>query len=172
MMADLEIEPGAAADYDAVLELNEAAVPHVNSISTETLGRLHAQSTCLTVVRAPGVAGLAGFLLALPQSAAYESLNFGYFRRHYPQFVYIDRVVISPQWRRGGIGQALYRDLFTRLPADCPLVCCEVNVRPPNAPSLAFHRRMGFSPVGEQDTEGGKKRVSLLVRYPDRSDDP
>jgi predicted GNAT superfamily acetyltransferase len=33
-----------------------------------------------------------------------------------------------------------------------------------NAPSLRFHERLGFEPVGEQQTEGGDKRVRLLVR--------
>jgi predicted GNAT superfamily acetyltransferase len=43
-------------------------------------------------------------------------------------------------------------------------VSCEVNVVPMNAGSLRFHMRLGFDSVGQQATEGGKKRVSLLVR--------
>ena len=41
---------------------------------------------------------------------------------------------------------------------------CEVNLRPPNPGSMAFHRAMGFDEVGTQNTEGGSKTVSLLVK--------
>jgi predicted GNAT superfamily acetyltransferase len=40
---------------------------------------------------------------------------------------------------------------------------CEVNVRPRNDASLAFHEAIGFREVGQQDTDGGAKRVSLLA---------
>ena len=48
---------------------------------------------------------------------------------------------------------------------DHPVLCAEVNLAPRNDRSLAFHKRFGFSPVGEQETEGGLKRV-LLLEYP------
>jgi len=35
---------------------------------------------------------------------------------------------------------------------------------PPNPESLAYHESLGFKPVGEQDTEAGKKRVRLFER--------
>ncbi len=107
---------------------------------------------------------VAGFLLALPETADYDSMNFGWFKRSYPAFVYIDRIVVSGHHRRAGIGAALYADLSRHVPAGCPLLTCEVNLRPPNPSSLAFHGRMGFAPVGEQDTEGGSKRVCLMAK--------
>ncbi len=39
----------------------------------------------------------------------------------------------------------------------------EVNIEPHNHVSLKFHDRYGFSPVGEQDNEGGTKRVVMLA---------
>jgi predicted GNAT superfamily acetyltransferase len=42
------------------------------------------------------------------------------------------------------------------------VLCCEVNVRPRNDVSLEFHHTVGFREVGQQDTDGGKKTVSLL----------
>jgi predicted GNAT superfamily acetyltransferase len=44
-----------------------------------------------------------------------------------------------------------------------PVLFCEVNVRPRNETSLAFHEAIGFREVGQQDTDGGTKRVSLLA---------
>lgn len=107
---------------------------------------------------------LAGFLLALPETADYGSDNYRYFQARYDRFVYVDRIVVDDRFRRAGVGAALYRHLAGCLPAGCPRIACEVNVRPPNEPSLAFHRKLGFEPVGEQDTEGGAKRVCLLVK--------
>ena len=43
-----------------------------------------------------------------------------------------------------------------------PHLLCEVNVRPRNEASLLFHHSIGFREVGQQDTDGGKKTVSLL----------
>ena len=43
-------------------------------------------------------------------------------------------------------------------------VSCEVDVVPENPGSLRFHEALGFESVGQQDTEGGEKRVRLLVR--------
>ena len=39
-----------------------------------------------------------------------------------------------------------------------------MNLRPRNEVSLAFHDTMGFTSVGEQDTEGGAKTVVMLAR--------
>jgi predicted GNAT superfamily acetyltransferase len=162
-MPDLIIEAATAADYPEILALNEAAIPAVNSIPESKLAALHRQSTYLGVAR-NGAGEMAGFLLALPESADYDSLNFGYFKRTYPAFVYIDRIVVSDRIRRAGVGAALYADLAGNLPRHCRLLTCEVNLRPPNPTSLAFHERMGFAPVGEQDTEGGQKRVCLMAK--------
>ena len=162
-MSSLSILPATAADSPDLLSLNEAAIPAVNSIPPSKLAHLHAQSTYLGVAR-DDTGEVAGFLLALPETADYDSLNFGWFRRHYPAFVYIDRIIVSDRARRAGVGSALYRDLEAHIPAGCPLLTCEVNLRPPNPTSLAFHERMGFGPVGEQDTEGGSKRVCLMAK--------
>jgi predicted GNAT superfamily acetyltransferase len=42
-------------------------------------------------------------------------------------------------------------------------VTCEVNLDPPNPESLAFHARLGFARVGEQETKGGSVTVALLA---------
>src|SRR6056297_2004769 len=102
-MPDLIIEAATAADYPEILALNEAAIPAVNSIPESKLAALHRQSTYLGVAR-NGAGEMAGFLLALPESADYDSLNFGYFKRTYPAFVYIDRIVVSDRIRRAGVG--------------------------------------------------------------------
>ena len=150
-----------ADDYAQLLALNEAAIPAVNRIDTGELEHLHQQCEVLLTARQGD--RLAGFLLALNESADYGSLNYQYFLRHYDRFAYVDRVVVSEDFRRQGVGAALYTELFVHTP-DVPLITCEVNVVPPNPGSLAFHEQLGFEVVAEQDTEGGAKRVALMVR--------
>jgi uncharacterized protein len=161
-MSTLNITAAGSADYPALLVMNEEAIPAVNSIPLEKLLHLHRQSAYLGVARRDGVS--LGFLLALPETADYDSINFDYFRRNYPRFVYVDRIVVSASARRAGVGAALYEDLQRNIAADCPRLTCEVNLKPRNHRSLAFHQKMGFAAVGEQDTESGGKRVCLMTK--------
>lgn len=161
-MAEISIDDATADDYAGVLALNDGAVPAVNSIPLDKLARLHRQSIYFGVAR--DSVGIAGFLLALDQLADYDSLNFRYFARHYPRFAYIDRVVVRPDLHGTGTGRRLYHGLLAAVAGSAPLLACEVNLEPPNPGSLRFHERMGFEPVGEQLTEGGRKRVCLMIR--------
>ena len=45
-----------------------------------------------------------------------------------------------------------------------PLLCCEVNAEPPNPASDAFHRAMGFAPVGEAFLADRGKTVRYFER--------
>ena len=155
---DIALRDCTAADYDSVLRLNEAAVPAVNRITREDLAHLHAQCLSLRVATVGEL--VAGFLLALRQGANYGSPNYQWFSKNYESFGYVDRVVVGSLYRSGGVGRMLYDDLRS-VCADVPVLCCEVNLRPPNAGSLAFHHVLGFREVGQQTTEDGAKRVSL-----------
>lgn len=43
-------------------------------------------------------------------------------------------------------------------------MACEVNTNPPNIGSILFHQKFGFLPVGEQDTESGKKHIRYMIK--------
>lgn len=161
-MAQLEIGPADAADYPALLTMNSAAVPAVNLIDRAALEHLHRQSEVLLVARAGAQRPPVGFLLALNRDADYASANFLYFRNCYERFAYVDRVVVDASCRSQGIGEQLYAALIKHA-VNLERITCEVNLKPPNPRSLAFHQRLGFQQVGEQDTEGGGKRVALLA---------
>jgi len=162
MQSPFEINQAIPTDYESILALNELAVPHVNSISMETLKHLHAQSISLGVVHIEGQ--VAGYLLALDQNGDYASLNYQWFVRNYTTFTYVDRIVVSSDFRRLGIAEALYVHLIGKIPHTCPILTCEVNTRPPNPGSMAFHTSLGFEPVGEQSFEQDTKSVCMLAK--------
>jgi predicted GNAT superfamily acetyltransferase len=79
--------------------------------------------------------------------------------------LYVDRIAVDPVARKLGIGRALYKAVFDQAISDGQTgVTCEVNLKPPNPESMAFHSKLGFRPVGEQDTDNGAKRVCLLAK--------
>jgi uncharacterized protein len=155
------IRPLAPGEAEWALALNNAAAPAVNPLASEALGALIGWSDACLVAEVGGAP--AGFVLAVPgPGLPYESLNYRWFSARYERFQYVDRAVVDPAIRSRGLGGALYAELGRRASGAYPRICAEVNLRPPNPRSLAFHERMGFRPVGEQDTEGGAKRVVLL----------
>jgi predicted GNAT superfamily acetyltransferase len=163
-------EEATAADYPAILELNQAAIPEVSHLDEAALAALHRQAVMLTVARSGGE--IAGFMLILREGADYGSPNYQYFASNYEAFHYVDRIVVSEHFRRQGVGAGLYALLFEAAEGS-PRVTCEVNVRPPNPGSLGFHESLGFVTVGAQDTDGGIKRVALMVREaPEQSSRP
>lgn len=147
---------------DVIHEMNEQALPHVNSVSRDYFNGRIAGNGYFRAVYRDGRP--AAFLLAMDESADYDSLNFLWFRSRYPRFVYIDRVVVGPDHRRAGLAASLYADLLEWARGRTPRLACEVNLRPSNEPSLHFHRKQGFVPVGTQETDGGRKTVSLMIR--------
>jgi hypothetical protein len=59
---------------------------------------------------------------------------------------------------------ALYADLEGEAARrDTPRIVCELNLRPPNPRSLAFHERRGFEEVGRMEVSDGRF-VALLER--------
>ena len=134
-----------------LLALNQANLPQVGSISLREMHHLHNQAS--------------GFLIAFEPRADYGSLNFLWFKKRYPNFVYIDRIVIAAEARRNGIALALYRNLEDfAAQRHIPQMTCEYNLRPPNEISRQFHQKYGFKEVGTQETEKGKKTVSLQIK--------
>lgn len=144
-----------------LLELNNAAVPAVNALLADEFEALLAISAWTRVV----VHGEepVGFLLGLVEGCAYKSRNYQWFLQRYSSFAYVDRVVIAPSQARRGMGRCLYNDFIGWASSQGrSLLACEVNLRPRNDVSLAFHSQMGFEPVGSQYVGG--KQVQMMIR--------
>jgi predicted GNAT superfamily acetyltransferase len=162
-MKKFKIRNARRDDLEHLLELNQSNLPHVGSITQREMEHLHSQAICFLVAEFNGQT--AGFLIAFDPEADYASLNFLWFKKRYPNFVYIDRIAIAAEARRKGIANSLYQDLeHFAGERQIPLMACEYNLRPKNDVSRQFHQRYGFNEVGTQETENGKKTVSLQIK--------
>ena len=144
----------------ALLALNNAHAAQLSWLEPERLEHLVRQAF---LVRRIG--NLDAFLLALDHNAEYDSPNFQWFRSRCPRFVYVDRIVVSSSARGRGYARKLYDDLFDHaVRAGHQHVCCEVNRRPPNPASDAFHTALGFVEVGTATVYDSSRTVRYLSR--------
>lgn len=158
----MQVSDVTANDLDDVHTLNEASVPHVNSLSMDQMRWFFEHAPYFRLVRLDD--RLAGFLVGLMQGLDYASANYRFFSGRHEVFGYVDRVAVASRSRQLGIASQLYEDFTATLRGHVPVLVCEVNIRPPNPASLAYHERHGFARIGTQETEGGKKEVALLEK--------
>lgn len=159
--SSVRIRPFAAHDVEHALALNNANVPELNELDAPEVARLAALAEAALVAEVDG--SFAGFCWVIGPAQPYGSLNYGWFSRQYEEFVYLDRIAVLPDFRRYGIGRSFYETLVEQFRGTWPVLLCEVNLRPRNDASLRFHHSIGFREVGQQETDGGKKTVSLLA---------
>ncbi len=143
-----------------LLALNAA---HEVELSPLDLGQLrHLVTEAFVALR---IGDVEAFLIALDQSATYDSPNFIWFRDRFDRFVYVDRIVVGPEARGKGHARRLYERLFELArQRGHSRVVCEVNSEPPNPQSDAFHRALDFTQVGAGPVPGRDKTVRYLMR--------
>lgn len=161
-MSDFTLRPGTAADAAAVLALNNASVPHVNALTEETLAQIIAMSAHYTI--AEDAEGILGFVICIPSGRSYWSDNYKWFADRYDAYLYLDRVAVDARAKRRGVGRAIYDDLHQRAKGAWPRIALEVNLRPPNPVSVAFHSAMGYIEVGVREYAGGDNAVLMYLK--------
>lgn len=148
-------------DVPELLALNNAATPAVPTATEQELAALLEESTF--GFAAADDEGVLGFVIGFAPGTDYASPNYRYFEERGTDHLYVDRIVVAETARGMRLGQALYeRVVALAVREGRDEVTCEVNLDPPNPGSLAFHDRMGFRKVGEQET--GYATVALLAR--------
>ncbi len=155
------LRPVRTEDTEAVLRLNEEHVPLVSTMDADRMARLQEWCDRALVVEADGE--VAGFVVTFGPGSPYDSENYRWFAQRYDRdCYYLDRIVIDPRFRRRGLASLVY-DEAERLAAPYGRLALEVNSRPANEPSLAFHAGRGFVPVGERTYADGTA-VSMMVK--------
>jgi predicted GNAT superfamily acetyltransferase len=151
-------------DLATIHAINQAEVPAVGSETLTDLAHIAHVSTIALVAEIDDE--IAGFCLVLAPGADYDSMNYRWFSERYDSFVYLDRVAIAPRFQRRGVGRSLYAEVERRSRDRDPAAehfTLEVNLRPRNERSLAFHAELGFIEIGRQETDYGAL-VSLMAK--------
>ena len=152
------LRPLTPDDVADVLALNERHVELLAPLSADRLDQLVVWADTAAAIDVDGA--FAGFVLTFASGSAYDGENFGWFGERYADFCYLDRVVIHEGFRRRGLGSRLYDELESA--CGRPLFTLEVNIDPPNEPSLAFHRTRGFTDIGRR--ESGGHTVTMMTK--------
>lgn len=152
------LRPITPADHLAVLAWNEANVELLAPLDEDRLVTLLGWSSRGAIISHEGRD--VGFVLTFGSGSPYDSENYRWFAGRHDDFAYLDRIVIEEGVRRSGLGTRVYDELEAH--AAAPVFCLEVNVDPPNEPSLAFHRNRGYIEVGRQEL--GYHAVALFEK--------
>ena len=153
-----------STDVTRVLEINNANTPGVSEL---TMSELETDiKNCLYALAIDNEHGeVCAFCITFDPSAPDAGSNHQWFADRFESFVYLDRIAIDSNNRNRGLGALLYQavEQYMLDSAKYSLLCCEVNLEPPNPGSLRFHNRIGFSEVGQHSPQHGYV-VSLLQK--------
>jgi predicted GNAT superfamily acetyltransferase len=140
-----DLRPLRDTDVAEVLALNDANVVKLAPLDEERLRELLDIADRFDVVDVGGA--FAGFVVTFAPGVPYDSENYVWFSQRHSDFYYLDRIVLSDDFRRQGLGTLVYDDV-ERVARPHRRLCLEVNLVPRNDPSLAFHRARGYVEVG------------------------
>jgi len=146
-------------DVPDVLALNERNVELLAPLDEARLLDLQRLADRCDVVELEG--RFAGFVITFGPGTSYDSENYRWFAAQGRDFYYLDRIVLHEDLRRRGLGAFVYDEVESAA-ARHGRLCLEVNVVPPNEPSLAFHRGRGYVEVGRLGDD--RHRVALLEK--------
>jgi len=148
------------ADWPALLALNLASVRELSELDQARMQAILSFSHRSLVVEIDGT--VVAFALVIAPGTGYDSRNYRWFGDRFERFLYLDRVVVADGQRRRGIATRLY-DAMEDTAASFERMVCDVNVRPPNDASLAFHAARRYVEVGRL-AHGSEKVVALMSK--------
>jgi len=166
----LVVRDAVVGDHATVFALNNASVPNVGVLTEEQFAWLAEEADCFRVAELDG--RFAAFIMAIRNGTSYWSANYAWFAARFPEFLYVDRVIVAPHAQRSGVGRAVYRDLAARAAIRWPRITLEVNLKPLNPGSIAFHEALGFRQVGTRAYDENEVAMYELPLKASSSPDP
>ncbi len=161
-MSDFKIRPAGQQDFQAIIELNQAAIHATAPMDLTKLQQLNGWSDHHKVVVEKDQ--VVAFLMVLGPGQPYQSLNYQWFDTRYQAYYYVDRIVVATSHMGRNIGGLLYQDLFNQAKnKGLKYITCEYNIQPMNRTSHRFHQKQGFNEVATQWLDNNQKQVSLQV---------
>lgn len=149
-------------ELDSVLALNNAAGPAILPMDVARLRGFFDSAEYFRVAERDGT--LAGFLIGVSPDTRHGSSNYRWFRERYPDFFYIDRIVVASRRRGGGVGRSLYADVQSYAELRYPQLACEVFLEDGSDAALLFHGSFGFREVGQHVMPESGLRASMQLK--------
>ena len=149
-------------ELDSVLALNNNAGSAIVPLDSTKLHGFYQNAEYFRVAERDG--NLAGFLVGFGSGSRHDSSNFAWFRERYPDFFYIDRIVVASRRRGGGVGRAFYADVQSYAELRYPQLACEVFLEHGADAALLFHGSFGFREVGQNTMADVDVRASMLLK--------
>jgi len=149
-------------ELDSVLALNNAAGPAILPLDAARMRHFFDTAEYFRVAERDGT--LVGFLIGMGSSADHDSRNFKWFRERFPEFFYIDRIVVASRRRGGGVGRAFYADAQSYAELRYPQMACEVFLEGVTDPVLLFHGSFGFREIGQRVLVRNGTRAAMLMK--------
>jgi hypothetical protein len=152
---DVRIRDAVAADRAAIVAANRAGQPGVTALSDAVIDDCFARATLFRVAEDAGE--VCAYLIALAPGFVEIGDEYAWFSARGSDFLYVDQIAVATRAHRRGIARALYADVEREARArGLVRITCDVNLRPPNPESLAFHAAAGFREVGRIEVSDGR----------------
>ena len=163
--AAVNIRQATEQDFRELVQINNDCIPAVNALDEDSIRHLASQADVFKTVVANGA--IVGFVLCLRPGKDYCSTHYAWFSAWFEAkgsaFLYIDRVAFASAAQGSGLGRRLYADVIQRARELQVCLVCEVNTKPRNEQSLAFHGKLGFKEVGTGEKKDGSSVVYLQL---------
>ena len=153
----MEIRELSGSDVQKMWEINEQGLPGTGKVDEQGLLNLLEYSEISVGAYQDGE--LLGYVICLPPSTKYGSLNYAWFNENMADFLYVDRIAVAQIHRDKGIGSKLYSHIIEY---SSKQIAAEVSLNPPNLASMRFHGRFDFEKIGELHHE--TYSVNLMLR--------
>ncbi len=105
-------------DVASILRLNQESVWAVSPLDAEGLATHRAEAAFALVCEIEGQ--VAAFAIAYAPGTSYGSVNYAWHSEQFDDFLYLDRIVVDPQFRRRGVAKSDLRRHGGERPATRP----------------------------------------------------